>query len=491
MSGSTRRLSDIARQLVVPSGITSTGWPAAEHWLRKLGLPFDVWQQGVAQVALGKRADGQYACTVGGVFLSIPRQVGKTYMVGGLAFALCLMSPHSTFIWTAHRTKTAAETYKSMKGMARRRAIEPYIDKTPKNNDEWGIFFANGSRILFGARENGFGRGFAKVDGLVFDEAQILTDKALDDMIPAMNASSHPSGGLPIFMGTPPRPGDASEVWMRAREEALSGESDDLLWVEFAPRDRVDPAKWPPGYVDFEAFAEANPSYPVRTPRAAILRMAKRLSKDSLSREGLGQYDEALATAAMAVDLDLWRNRTIDIGATSLEWPLAAVGLDMDLSGRAWVSVAAHAEDPNVHVELLPGDLLEDGSDAAVRWLWERCRKRRPVVMPADSGATVLEAPLLAKGVKVYRLNVVEQAQASMSLVQALTDAEVSHLGDEVLEQAVREAPHEGMKQGLWRIGRAGELSSAPLLALAAARFGAVKWSRRSAVRREGSVVVL
>nr|MCW1092242.1 hypothetical protein [Streptococcus anginosus] len=62
----------------------------------------------------------------------------------------------------------------------------------------------NGSRVLFGAREQGFGRGFAEVDIEVYDEAQILTERALDDMLPATAVSKI---GLVIYMGTPPRPG--------------------------------------------------------------------------------------------------------------------------------------------------------------------------------------------------------------------------------------------------------------------------------------------
>ena len=183
---STRPLSEVARHVVIPSGIVKTGWPAVGVKLRQLGIKFDGWQEGASRLILGKRADGQYAAGIGGVFLSLPRQVGKTFMVGGLIFALCLLFPGTTVLWTAQLTKTAAETYRSMKGMARRKAIAPHIDRTPHNSDEWGITFSNGSRILFGARENGFGRGFAEVDILVFDEAQILTDKALDFALPGL-----------------------------------------------------------------------------------------------------------------------------------------------------------------------------------------------------------------------------------------------------------------------------------------------------------------
>jgi hypothetical protein len=39
---------------------------------------------------LGKGADGLYAADA--VVLSIPRQVGKTYLIGWIVFALCLIA---------------------------------------------------------------------------------------------------------------------------------------------------------------------------------------------------------------------------------------------------------------------------------------------------------------------------------------------------------------------------------------------------------------
>jgi hypothetical protein len=69
------------------------------------------------------------------------------------------------------------------------------------------IRFHNGSRILFGARERGFGRGIPGVDILIFDEAQILSDRALSNMLATMNTSRF---GLQLYIGTPPKPEDMS-----------------------------------------------------------------------------------------------------------------------------------------------------------------------------------------------------------------------------------------------------------------------------------------
>src|SRR5690606_33244865 len=181
------KLSEVARHVVIPSGVTATGWPAVRDRCAEFGVRFDAWQDGAGRVILAKRDDGSYACSVGGAVMSIPRQVGKTFLVAAIVFALCLLNPGLTVLWTAHRLRTANETFAKLQAFARRKKIAPHVAKVVLGSGDEEIIFTNGSRILFGARERGFGRGFDDVDVEVFDEAQILTENAVDDMIPAMN----------------------------------------------------------------------------------------------------------------------------------------------------------------------------------------------------------------------------------------------------------------------------------------------------------------
>lgn len=198
-------------------------------------------------------------------------------------------------LWTAHRTRTSDETFKFMCALVRRKAISRFVDGEPRRaNGQQEIVFVNGSRIMFGARENGFGRGFDSVDIEVFDEAQILTERALDDMIPATNAARNP---LIAYMGTPPKPSDPSEVFSMRRDEALKGDSADMLYVEFSADKDAD-------LNDRRQWAVANPSYPHRTGEAAILRMKKNLGDDSFRRDGLGIWDET--TVSSAINPKLW-----------------------------------------------------------------------------------------------------------------------------------------------------------------------------------------
>ena len=336
---STPRLSEVARHVVVPKGIVSTGWPAVEAKCLELGIRFRWWQKPIGQIILAKRADGKYASTIGGTGLSIPRQVGKTFLVGAIIFALCLLRPKLTVVWSAHRLRTAEETFKKMQAFARRKRIAPFVLKVTLGSGEECIEFRNGSRIMFGARAAGFGRGFDEVDVVVYDEAQILSDAALDDMIPATNQCRQETGALMLFMGTPPKPDDPSEVFTGMREDALSGTDEDTGWIEFgADKGYVPPPKLMPLTAsDWAQVAKANPSYPDDTPREAILRMRKKLGHESYIREGLGIWDELRKSYAFGAGK--WETCALE---EDPEPPPATLALSVSMD-RKWSSIGGAA----------------------------------------------------------------------------------------------------------------------------------------------------
>jgi hypothetical protein len=324
-SSSTPRLSEIARHLVLPESIVTTGFPAVRQTCLQLKIVFDPWQEGAGSAILGKRADGLYAADA--IVLSIPRQVGKTFLIGAIIFALCLNTPDSLVLWTAHRSPTANETYQSMKAMCQRPELAAHIESASAPAGNGVIKFHNGSRILFGAREQGFGRGFAKVAIIVFDEAQILTQNALDDMIPATNQATNP---LIIYVGTPPKPTDPGEVFTNLRREALAGESTDTLYIEIAADPDADPT-------DREQWRKMNPSYPLRTSARAILRMKKNLSPESFRREAMGIWDELAKSYAFGAGK--WESCALESDPAPHPATLA-LSVSMD---RKWASIGGSA----------------------------------------------------------------------------------------------------------------------------------------------------
>lgn len=449
---------------VAPSS-RANSWEDVADLVGAYGLTLDPWQEDVLRAALGERSGGRWA--VRQVGLSTPRQNGKTMLIVARVLAGLLLFDEQTIIVSAHRQDTARETFFRLVSIIEDNpSLLERVDFIARSEMREYIRMKSGQEVRFKARGKHAGRGFS-CDCLMLDEAQSLSAESWAAILPTMSARPNPQVWL---LGTPPVDGDDDgEVFRRIRSACIARKEPRLAYLEWS----ADPSD---DFDDPETWAKANPAFGTRLSKEAVATERASMSDDQFALERLGIWPESGAVSAPpAVRLDLWRDLTIPAAPGS--WPLAAVGLDMDAQGRLWTAVAAHAPAPGVHVELLPEDIMSAGAEAAVRWLVQRCR-RRPVVLPGDSGAAVLRPALLAKGVKVYPLNDAEWCAASAGLTQAIRDGEVTHLADPVLVEQVQSAPLETVKAGV-RIGRHGESLSAPLLAGMCAHFGAVRWSPR------------
>lgn len=439
---STPRLSELARHVVAPAGAVSTGWPAVRETCAAFGVSFDPWQDAAGRLILAKREDGEYACSVGGAFMSIPRQVGKTYMVSAMAFGLCMLRPGLRVIWTAHHSDTADQTFQAMQGFADKRRVAPTVKRILI--DDMTVEFKNGSVIMFGARERGFGRGFPNIGLLVFDEAQILTERALSDMVPTMNTAENP---LLMLMGTPPKPTDPGEVFAERRKDALSGESDDLVYLEFSADRDADPG-------DRKQWAKANPSYPLRTNEAAILRMKKILSPDSFLREGLGIWDES---SGSLFDLAAWADLAISGDVVELEGRPSPVALAVATSqDRQWTHVGLvgmRSDGVTRHLVVARSMRGTEGAKAAVEDLIEKWSPVGLAVNPASpAGSLIPELRTIpkvrSKRCQLWEVSPRQEAQAVGMFLDGFAgrtdegdgEPSLSHQGQTVLGIAVENA---------------------------------------------------
>ncbi len=414
----------------LPSGIVATGWPGVRAKLIDFGVRFQRWQAGAARCILAKREDGLYAAGIGGVVMSIARQVGKTYLIGCIVFALCLLRPGLLVLWTAHREKTAGETFRQMQAFARRKKVKPYIGNLDggsgirRGSGDRAIEFRNGSRILFGAREHGFGRGIPKVGLVIFDEAQILTDDAVDDMVPATNQAENP---LVIYLGTPPKETDPGEVFSRLRKAGLDGDPDTLL-IQLQPKHKIDPAKVDPSQPEFwQAVEEANPSFPRFTPRAAILRMFKQLGRASFILEGLAQWTDESGPQPV-ISAEAWKRRADDmIPATG---PVA-VGVKFSLDGTR-VAAAAARKPPGhgPHVEMLGEWPLTEGISILSTLLAAQWPKLSAIVIDGKAGRDLLVQDLRQARVRellIITPTVDQVIAANATLLASVEDATLTH----------------------------------------------------------------
>lgn len=357
------RLSEIAKVLILPEDTDTTEWPSIRDSAGDMGIVFDRWQADAISASLCKNHKGVYSASVGGIGWSFPRQVGKTFTLGGMLFALAREIPGLLVLWTSHHTRTTAETFGSMKLMAARPLVKPYIDTVRSANGQEAIIFKNGSRILFGARDQGFGLGFAAVDVIVFDEAQRLNERTRVDMIPAANRPTNPAGSLIFYIGTPPRPTDRGEAFTDMRDSARNGKATDTLWVELGAPDDADPD-------DQNAWRKANPSFPVHTPLESMLRMRKHLGDDeSWKREALGIWDPLVAKGV--IPAPSWEAQG-DPGSVAAGEVSLGVEVGPDL---AWASISLAGRRPGGegwHIEL---DDDQHTRGRGVEWLVPSLRR--------------------------------------------------------------------------------------------------------------------
>ncbi|NUR33217.1 MAG: terminase [Gemmatimonadaceae bacterium] len=422
----------------------------------RLGWGFDGWQDGAGRLILAKRSDGTYAADT--VMLSIPRQVGKTYLVACIIFALCLTEKNLTVIWTAHRKTTAAETFAQFEGMAQRPKVAAHIRQVLRGRGDEKIVFNNGSRILFGARESGFGRGFTGVDVLVCDEGQIMTEAVMEDMAATQNVAPNP---LFFLMGTPPRPKDPAETFLLFRQEALDGESDATLYIETSADRGCDP-------LDRKQWRKANPSFPHRTTERAMLRLRKKLkSDDSWNREALGIYDEIVKQFS-PINGALWEDG-VDVGPPDGTRPDA---LGVDMSHDREISVGAcWVEEESAHLEEVWAGIDEQ---AAVEWVAARAGKRLPVVIDSMSPAASMVPALKAKGVKVHSGSAGDMAKGCGLLVSDLEAFRLTH-ADQLSVNDAREGARKRPigTAGGWGYDRANpSVKIHPIVAVTLARLG-------------------
>ena len=460
------RLADLAKHLVTPPTGVSTGWPRVRDTCNNLGWEFDDWQDDLGRLILAKDAGGLYAASI--CVMSLPRQVGKTYLVGCVAFVLCMTQPGTTVIWTAHRGRTATETFRAMKAKAKTSEMAAFVDQRTKgggirsSNGEQEIEFLNGSRIMFGARESGFGVGFADVGMLVLDEVQRATTKTMDDLLPTTNAAANP---LVLCMGTPPRPTDDGEVFTMFRTEALRGESEDVLYVELGASKRFDLGDEGEFWTQLR---QVNPAFPHRVGERAILRNKKGLGTDSVYREVFGLWDE-LTRQFSPINGPLWRE-AVDVGPPDTAKPAA---LAVDMSHDRQISAGAcWLEDSSAHLEEVWAGVDEP---AAIEWVVKVAGRRIPVMIDAKSPASSMIPTLRARKVKVLTGNENDMARGCGLTKSDLEAGRLTHADQESVNDAREGARKRAIgKAGGWGYDRKdGSVNIAPLVAVTLARIAA------------------
>lgn len=476
-------LVDVARHCVIPEDIAFTRYyELIAPELPGMGVTLDRWQQDIWELALGLRADGSLCCDVMGVTLSIARQAGKTWGIMAGLVAICLARPGTTVVWSSHHDRTSSETLGKIAGIVEKPAIRPKMRAqfpVVYTDDSRGVHFANGSRILFGARSSGFGRGFSEVDIQVYDECQNLKEAALTDMLAAMNVSDI---GLAFFMGTPPRPIEArqgvDEAFKRRRKRATDPDHRRPfkgVFVEFsADRDAtldMDSDEF------WEHLSRANPSFGYRVGRSAIERLVENMSPEDVMREVMGIWDET-QKFEVVIPAALWGS-LVDAGPPDGTAP-TSMAVDASHDGVLVVAGCWRVESAS-HLELLAVDDWSD-DDAAADWIAERAGRRIVVFIDSASPAARLVPLLKARRVKVVSGSAGDMSRGCGGFVTATTSGTVTHDGHGAVADAIEGATKRKIGEaGGWGWDRRDpSVNISPLVAFTLAHYAASLRPQRS-----------
>jgi len=231
-------------------------------------------------------------------------------------------------------------------------------------------------------------------------------------------------------MGTPPRPSDNGEVFTARRKDALDGDPD-TLYIELS-------ADKGSKIIDWDQVAKANPSYPHRTGKTAVLRMQKLLGSDEgFYREGYGIWDDDSAGAVFPPGV--WNGQGRD--GRKLDRPVLAVDMRSGLKQSISFGVAGGVEDGS-QVTLAKyesgfgAQWPEDfACELTVKLLADRGLDTVVVDGYAENEALIVK--LIDAGVNVVKLNQADMANAAVAFTSALINKSLWHTKDPLLDAAV------------------------------------------------------
>lgn len=368
------------------------------------GFPLDESQRFTLRVAMGERADGSWAASTVGDFE--PRQSGKNDAVAARELYGLISMGERLIIHTAHEFPTANESFIRFAALfdnwddLRRRVRRIFYGSGAQS-----VEFKSGQRILYKTRTGGSGRGFAKADLVVYDEAQHLKSAHVAASGPArlVNPNAQAwylgSGGFAW-----------SENSWRLRRRALTGEgSPRFAYVEHTAEklsvvDGRIVSERPKDLFDRDVWASAHPAYGHRITDESLLGLYDELGPDDFARECLCIW-EPEPDSGSVFPAGVWqavRDRDVVLEGG------VVLGVDIDPERTHSSIVAADAAGRVEVIEYRAGTGWVAARTAELQTRWEA-----PVVVHSSGPAKSLLPELDAAGVTAEKVTDLSAACAA------------------------------------------------------------------------------
>lgn len=283
------------------------------------GATFYPSQREEIKLMLARNLDGSPAALTIGI--SKPRQNGKSYAARYYAVYMSVFE-HRGVLYSAHHSTTTNKMFKALCNLFESPERYPEFAADVKHISHArgyeGIYFKDwtdsdgriheGGYIEFATRTNSGSRG-GTYSVIIIDEAQELTNEQQEAMLPVMSAAADVKDThmMPqqIFVGTPPAPECRGTVFRNMHEQAHSGESGEVWWLEWGiPSDGLI-ANTADITAAMDAAYRTNPAMGYRIAERTIRNEYETMSPDGFARERLGWWtlvvevneDHAIPTA--------------------------------------------------------------------------------------------------------------------------------------------------------------------------------------------------
>jgi hypothetical protein len=409
------------------------------------GNPLAESQKITLRNGLGERADGSWAATRIADFG--PRQgTGKNDKIAARELAGLLLFGEQLIIHTAHEFPTANESFLRLVAVfdawddLRRK-----VSRIRYANGEQGIELRTGQRLKYRARTGGSGRGFAKADLVVYDEAQHLAREHVAASGPAKLANPNAqtwyagSGGL-----------SSSAVAWEIRRAALMGKGGRLAYTEMTAET-----------LTVDAGGTIRSSVPDLKDPDVWYRVIPGLGR-WVTEEGVEALWDELGELAPRELLCIWDPEPgSDAESTIPNWNALEDADSEIVSGHAWalavspvengpqwsaLGVSGRTADGRLQVAWLAPDGHRKGTAWVVPAALEYQRKRPvPLRVHTQGPEGALISSLREAGVDVEEVSTGDVERSTGLLIAAATGEDgappsLVHLGQASLNRAVRGA---------------------------------------------------
>lgn len=418
----------------VPLSNGSAGQEAVEL-AASAGLFLDPWQAYALEASLGERYDGKWAAR--DVCLVCSRQNGKGSILEARELAGLFLFGERELIHTAHLFKTSSDHFLRIKSLI---ANTPDLMRQVKprgireSHGEEGITLRSGARLRFVARSvNGSGRGFAKIDLLVLDEAYDIPRSGAKSLLPTQLAAANPQTW---YTSSVEDRGENTEILLRKIEHGRAGQSPNLCFLEWSatPTDDGSDADTP------ENRAQANPGLGIRLDFETLQSLRDSLGAADFAVEHLSIWPKRGAQATPLYGAGKWEEGAVPAGTSRIaSGRCFGIAVTMDRSHGCIGAAGLTEPDADgytfLHVEPIAH---RPGTD----WIVERAKELQAkwsalFVIDGQGPAKNLIPKLIAAGVKLVVVETAQVCDAHANLYDSVRDGEVRHMSYPELDAAV------------------------------------------------------